>query len=94
MSATWEAVVPLEAPRYRTPESSENGTSRPPAVRYAASLLLLGSHSRYSSAPERTSRSPYTLRPGQADLVYSLPRSSNTPSGPSGSMPLSRGTSY
>ncbi len=58
MSATWDAVVPLEAPRYRTEESLLKGTSRPPTAMYAASLLLLGSHSRNSLPSERTSLSP------------------------------------
>lgn len=50
-------------------EPLPKGTSLPPAMRYADSLLLRGSHSRYSLPPEDTSLSPYTLRPGRADSV-------------------------
>ena len=71
-------VVPLDAPRYSILESFLNGNSFPPTVRYAESLLLLGSHSLYSVPCRVNSLSPYTLFPGQDDIVYSLPLSWNT----------------
>lgn len=58
MSATWEAVVPLDAPRYMTRDVLRMGTAVPPTAMYAASLLLLGSHSRYSVPLRETSLSP------------------------------------
>ncbi len=58
MSATCDAVVPLEAPRYNTEEPLPRGTSLPPTAMYAASLLLLGSHSLNSFPSERSSLSP------------------------------------
>ena len=68
----------MEAPRYRTLESLEKGNCLPPSARYADSLLLRGSHSLYSTPSLAYSLSPYTLRPGWAEAVYSLPLSENT----------------
>ncbi len=78
MSETWDGVVPVDAPRYRTFESSLNGNSLPPSASYADGLLLRGSHSRYSFPEWEISLSPYTRRPGWAEAVYSLPLSELT----------------
>ena len=58
MSATWDGVVPLDAPRYRTLLSDVNGNLLPPLVMYAESLLLRGSHSLYSVPDTVVSLSP------------------------------------
>src|SRR2546428_4825208 len=47
-SETWLPVVPLPAPRYKTEVRNPNGHTRPPRLRYAASLLRFASQRRNS----------------------------------------------
>src|SRR5206468_8868016 len=89
-SETWLTVVPLAAPRYRTCEPFSSGRIFQPFRMRAASLLLRGSHRRYSDPRNGTSRSPYTERPGTRFSVYkSRPsvKTRETPSGRSSTTP-------
>src|SRR5437879_13279403 len=63
-SETWLAVVPLPAPRYKTDDRNLNGHTRPPRLRYAASLLRFASQRRNSRPFSRTRPSPYPTGTG------------------------------
>src|SRR5437762_5154763 len=64
MSERWLTVVPFPPPRYRTDVASSYGQTRPPHLRYAASLLRFTSHRRYSTLPPDEGSLRRPKRPG------------------------------